>query len=169
VRDFKSTYNSHTGLLCFSGDWTDPVLWSHYAEKHRGICLGFNLLLDDQTQEVKYEAERIQAELTDSDPTQLHPQLQRQLLCTKFRNWEYEEEWRRFVPLEDTLAEGALHFFPFSDSLQLAEVILGRNCDLSWDCVKNFTSALYPDVSVIRGRLADKWFKIVPDESTLPA
>jgi hypothetical protein len=43
VRDFKDAYDSHTGLLCFSADWTNPVLWSHYAEKHRGVCLGFNL------------------------------------------------------------------------------------------------------------------------------
>src|SRR5436305_495874 len=31
------------GLLCFSERWDNPVLWSHYAEKHRGVCLGFEI------------------------------------------------------------------------------------------------------------------------------
>lgn len=43
VREFKDAYDSKTGLLCFSSDWTSPVLWSHYAAKHSGICLGFDL------------------------------------------------------------------------------------------------------------------------------
>jgi len=30
------------GLLCFSRNWHNPVLWSHYADKHRGICPGFD-------------------------------------------------------------------------------------------------------------------------------
>lgn len=27
------------GVLCFSRKWSNPVLWSHYADKHKGICL----------------------------------------------------------------------------------------------------------------------------------
>jgi hypothetical protein len=30
-------------MLCFSRDWHNPVQWSHYADKHRGICLGFDV------------------------------------------------------------------------------------------------------------------------------
>ena len=43
LRRFKVSQNSKTGLLCFSGNWTNPLLWSHYANKHKGICLGFDL------------------------------------------------------------------------------------------------------------------------------
>jgi len=43
AKDFKDEHNIKTGLLCFSKNWTNPVLWSHYAEKHKGICLGFDL------------------------------------------------------------------------------------------------------------------------------
>ena len=31
------------GLICFSGSWSDPVLWAHYSDKHRGLCLGFEV------------------------------------------------------------------------------------------------------------------------------
>jgi hypothetical protein len=118
-------YDSHTGLLCFSADWTNPVLWSHYAAKHRGICLGFDLKRN-RAELVRYEDERILAQLGDPpNPVNLDPALQRLLLCTKFRHWQYESEHRVFVPLKNTLADGPLHFVPFDPELQLREVILG--------------------------------------------
>src|SRR5687768_16056458 len=27
------------GMLCFSRSWKNPVQWSHYADRHRGVCL----------------------------------------------------------------------------------------------------------------------------------
>lgn len=34
------------GLLCFSEVWDSILLWSHYAEKHAGIVLGFDVSAD---------------------------------------------------------------------------------------------------------------------------
>ena len=31
------------GLLCFSQNWKAIPQWSHYAERHRGVCLGFDV------------------------------------------------------------------------------------------------------------------------------
>ena len=31
------------GLLCFSEDWRNPVQWAHYADKHQGLCFGFEV------------------------------------------------------------------------------------------------------------------------------
>ena len=31
------------GLLHFSRSWANPLLWAHYGDKHRGMCLGFDL------------------------------------------------------------------------------------------------------------------------------
>ena len=39
------------GALCFSTNWSNPLLGSHYAEKHNGICLGFDI--DAQPGEVQ--------------------------------------------------------------------------------------------------------------------
>jgi hypothetical protein len=38
-RDTREEVDKISGALCFSEDWTDPVLWSHYAAQHRGMCL----------------------------------------------------------------------------------------------------------------------------------
>jgi hypothetical protein len=43
IADFRASQNEKIGLLCFSQAWKNPVLWSHYADRHRGICLGFDI------------------------------------------------------------------------------------------------------------------------------
>jgi DUF2971 family protein len=45
------------GVVCFSRDWHNPVLWSHYGEKHKGICLGFDVS-DEHVMSVNYIQER---------------------------------------------------------------------------------------------------------------
>jgi hypothetical protein len=169
ARDFKSEYDSHTGLLCFSADWTDPVLWSHYGAKHHGVCLGFNLLKKD-AQQVKYKDERILSSLDDSDekPERISKELQKLLLCTKFRHWEYEKETRIFVRLEDSQKEGNLYFRSFGKDLELAEVILGPQSNLSLEATKALVLASCPKAVVFKARLAYKFFKVVPQESTVP-
>jgi hypothetical protein len=42
-RQAKTRIHNQDGVLCFSRSWRNPVLWSHYGDKHRGICLGFPL------------------------------------------------------------------------------------------------------------------------------
>lgn len=168
VREFKNAYDSHTGLLCFSADWTNPVLWSHYGQKHRGICLGFNLTRT-RAEKVRYKDKRLLAELgEEGQPTTIDNKLQKQLLCTKYRHWRYEEELRVFIALENALKEGRLHFYPFDAHLQLAEVILGPQCELPLEAVRDLTQARHPTAVVFKSRLALKFFKVVPQESSVP-
>lgn len=169
VRSFKSAFDAQTGLLCFSEDWAEPLLWSHYAGKHRGICLGFNVPCV-ALEQVTYQDERLRAELdANADPLQLPVELQQALRCTKYRNWQYEREYRRFVPLESATQEGRLHFVPFGPDLDLAEVILGTECVLALDAVREMVQSRYPSVAVYKARLEFKGFHIVPQESTVPA
>lgn len=169
VGDFKASYDKRTGLLCFSKDWINPLLWSHYGAKHRGMCLGFDIptpLLE----EVAYETERLKANLEPhGDPEQLSLDLQKTLMRTKSHDWKYEQEVRQFVQLDKAVPEGALHFLPFSDNLRLVEVILGTNCAHPLPMVRAFVSGRYPEVTTFQARLAHKWFSVVPvEESVLP-
>ena len=114
------------GVICFSNGWHNPVLWSHYADKHRGICLGFevpsNYLL-----KVKYTADRLPNKINtnlrygglDEGDTQ-------EILSTKFKSWEYEDESRMFLMLEERDPKTGLYFTEFGNGLRLREVILGR-------------------------------------------
>ena len=168
VRDFKTSYDSHTGLLCFSADWTNPVLWSHYGQKHRGMCLGFDIPRS-RLEKVEYQDKRLLAGLEEETlPSEINEDLQALLRCTKYQHWRYEEEWRMFVPLKHAKAEGRLHFCSFNQDLQLAEVILGPQCDLPLDEVNNLTSVRHPKAVTYGARLALKFFSVVPKESTVP-
>lgn len=170
ARNFKASYDGHTGLLCFSTNWINPVLWSHYGEKHRGVCLGFNLPKDrDKVQEVKYVDKRLRASLDNNhSPWELTKKQQDLFLCTKFRHWEYESEHRVFVRLADTIAEEKLHFWPFGDDLRLQEVILGPQCELDLGVVRTLVNTHHPNAVTIKARLAFKSFSVVPDKRTIP-
>jgi hypothetical protein len=168
VSEFKKTYDRHAGLLCFSSDWLSPVLWSHYADRHKGICLGFDVPIE-LLEKVKYEHERIATALgEDTNPAALSEGFQKLLRCTKYRHWEYEEEWRAFVDLAKAMADGGLHFWPFGRDLQLLEVILGEQCVLALDEVRQLVQTKFPQATVCRARLATKFFSVVPDEDTVP-
>src|SRR4051812_20082149 len=62
LAEFKTYYDSRRGLVCFSRNWIDPVLWSHYAQRHRGLCLGFDVKRDE-IELVDYFDDRIRDEL----------------------------------------------------------------------------------------------------------
>ena len=167
VRNFKAAFGAKTGLICFSENWGEPLLWSHYASRHRGICLGFDIPRT-HLEQVAYQDERLRAELdANADPDQLPVDLQQALRCTKYRRWEYECEFRRFVPLEEATQEGRLHFVPFGENLKLTEVILGTECELSVEAARETVRCRYPDAAVYKARLEFKGFHIVPQESTI--
>ena len=72
------------GMLCFSKHWHNPVLWSHYGAKHRGMCLGFDI---DRRgiQPVTYRTQRPRLNIPPSQEDA------NRLLFSKFVDWQYEE------------------------------------------------------------------------------
>ena len=34
-------------ILCFSRNWDNLLLWSHYGDSHTGVCLGFDIAEGD--------------------------------------------------------------------------------------------------------------------------
>jgi len=168
VRRFKDSHNNKTGLLCFSANWTNPVLWSHYATRHEGICLGFDLKRN-RVQQVLYEDKRLLGELeAKEDPVAIPETLQELLLRTKSRHWQYEEELRVFVDLSQATKEQGLFFRPFDEDMRLAEVILGPQSGLSLIAIRNLTNATNCGAVVFRARLAFRSFQVVPDGKSVP-
>ena len=58
MRAWKAEIGRRFGLLCFSRTWRNPVQWSHYADRHRGLCLGFELPESDYARDVTYSGRR---------------------------------------------------------------------------------------------------------------
>ncbi len=160
-RAMKDQLASNRGLLCFSRDWHNPVQWSHYAAKHTGLCLGFDIP-DEHLGTVTYSRRRLLVE-TESfrNPSELHPDIVKRFLFTKYTHWRYENEVRCFVTLEDRDPEKNLYFADFSDKLSLAMVIVGAESNVTREILQNALGDLAPSVETFKARLAFKSFKVV--------
>ncbi|HXP86866.1 MAG TPA: DUF2971 domain-containing protein [Bryobacteraceae bacterium] len=55
------------GALCLSNEWNNPLMWSHYAEKHTGLCLGFEIGPKVEVLDLHY-VETVQELSVDSAP-----------------------------------------------------------------------------------------------------
>ena len=121
-RKMKDELSRTRGLLCFSRDWHNPVQWSHYADRRRGLCLGFDVS-DESVGSVTYSSKRIAARIEQlRAPRLLDPNTAISFLFTKFSHWSYEGEVQGFVTLEDRDPATGLYFAEFSDRLRLREV-----------------------------------------------
>lgn len=110
MRKMKEHLDRTTGLLCFSSNWKNPVLWSHYASKHRGICLGFDLE-DRYACKIDYVRERLPVVYKSGNPSKgVDETYVSRLTRTKFVHWEYEEEVRMFIGLDEGVVEDGSHF-----------------------------------------------------------
>jgi hypothetical protein len=95
-------------ILAFSvlaKNWTSPVLWIHYADKHRGVCLGFDIAIDFLN-EVNYIEKRAMITVGTKKASQVSEDLKEFGLRTKYNHWSYEGEFRYFVSLDDTIEDG---------------------------------------------------------------
>lgn len=158
-RQAKDELHKTTGLLCFSKAWGNPVLWSHYAEKHRGICLGFDVS-DKILKSVTYTDKP--KKIAESDATV--DAVVNSLLLTKYVGWQYEDEVRMVLPLDPKSAESGNYYCSFSENLALREVILGPRCELPIRKIRELVSAFVPEVYVVKARIAFTKFKVVENK-----
>ena len=150
-----------TGVICFSKAWNNPVLWSHYGDKHKGICLGFDLP-DKSVVPVNYEPKRLQIDMKkDFDEGKFGQEKMLRILATKFKDWQYEDEARVFYRLEESDSLTGLFYKDFGDDLLLKEVIIGPRCHFGVSDLYNILTKYKDEVKVIASRLAYRSFKVI--------
>ncbi len=146
---------NNRGLLCFSATWKDPVLWAHYADKHKGLCLAFDVP-QETCRAVTYEKRRLKLPAKPSLPDA------QALIFTKYVNWQYEQELRIWASL-NTCCNG-LYFADFGPTLRLEKVIAGARCSLSEMQITRAIEPLVERVILIKARAGFKEFEIVKDQ-----
>ncbi|MEP4552479.1 MAG: DUF2971 domain-containing protein [Tateyamaria sp.] len=115
---------SDNGIICFCRDWSNPVIWSHYADNHRGLALGFDIP-KSHVLPVEYRKVRKRLpELSKLPSSKLMPLVQG-ALTTKFKHWEYENEVRMFSNADEKCMNTGLFFKSFDKGLVLREIIIG--------------------------------------------
>ena len=138
---FRNRMNERYGIVCFSKNYDDPVLWSHYADGHRGVALVFEIP-DDQAITTHYQPERFRLDVDAAMQRGgfAEPDLQA-FIAARFASLRYENEVRLIRGLNDhcwqiDAKRKKVYFESLSlesfgvDTLKLVGLIRGARCDL---------------------------------------
>ena len=157
------------GILCFSLTSSNPVVWAHYAEKHYGMCLGFDV--SDTPEPLAVPVEYVSSRKTfPLSPSEIEnasiavlKRVADQMLFTKYADWHYEDEARMWASTDDP--EGELFFVGFGDVLRLREVIVGIRCLATKRDVEDALDGYPEPVEILKAGAALDSFSIVSDAS----
>jgi len=153
----RSELFSDKGLICFCKDWSNPVIWSHYAECHRGIALGFDIPAA-KVLEVKYRKTRLPFPELSKMPASKLVGLMQSSLATKFKHWEYENEVRVFISADETCPETGLFFADFDDTFKLREIVIGPLSDITSEEIRENSDI--GSAKIITSRLAFRDYRV---------
>jgi hypothetical protein len=111
------------GILSLASRYECPLMWSHYGDQHRGVCLGYSVpeAAAKNVYEVDYDgsrlisAGRVKAMLEGDD--EAREEVDAGVLLRKAPDWRYEKEWRM-------LGDRG----PADSPLELEEVCFGARC-----------------------------------------
>lgn len=111
------------GVISFCSKWKNILMWSHYANSHKGFAVGFNTAkfnLPEQTKKVEYSKNRdfniYKNPVTDNFYERIF---------VKAKDWKYEKEYRTLRVYENEVEKdhSSRKFnFPIE---AISEVILG--------------------------------------------
>ncbi|MEO7559630.1 MAG: DUF2971 domain-containing protein, partial [Nitrosospira sp.] len=111
LRLMRATFVKHTnklGILCFTEDDLNLLMWSHYADNHKGFALQFDLAQDVKTMlrisKVDYSNDYPRVNLNNlTNDIKV-------VFLRKSEGWKYEREWRMIIP------NGANSYLPFASN-----------------------------------------------------
>lgn len=125
--DYNKLINEHllhSRVFCVTEQLKNVVMWSHYAEQHKGVV--FKLSCNDEidnslliAKKINYtnnfvafpNSEEFACSVTGEKLLDI-PRLVQEIAHTKHTDWQYEEEWRVHVPMLDDLVGTGKSFYP---------------------------------------------------------
>ncbi len=164
---FVKRINNQWGIISMSAEATDPVIWSHYADSHKGIALEFDHYRDPGLHAVAYshalptfDVTKFISEGLGSDYIQ---GVLRAALGRKSITWGYEREYRAHLDLTKCDEDGGHYFTRIPDDF-LKRVILGIRCEATKAKVEQALAAGgFSDVEIVQARMSDTSYEILLD------
>ena len=122
-KNIKKVYDSvisTIGVYCLSEINNDLLMWAHYSDSHRGICLEFDSsrtnTLFREAFKVFYKNDFPKVNVMDIE----NPKEYIKMILRKSKHWKYEKEWRIIKNEQD----GGPGYYQFPPEL-LKSVIFG--------------------------------------------
>lgn len=148
-------FRTDHGVLSLSAVRDDILMWSHYGDHHRGICLEFKVDRED----VFLGARVLHVDYSDDYPV-LRWFLDEELdnvttsALRKAKHWEHEQEWRVVDPFQ---GHGPQVFPP----QLLTGVILGAEIGLDEErLVRSWASGFGSPLTIYRARLEERSYRL---------
>lgn len=143
------------GIACFMSNCDNLLMWAHYADSHKGVCLKFDILEDTDffspAKKVVYAKDYPIYNYLEKKNDFVN-----QMFFTKSKEWEYEGEVRVLKNKKDN--------YQFKES-SLKELIFG--CNISENDKKTLTKIIrqyYPNTKIKQAVKNDSKFELKFDE-----
>lgn len=116
VKEQKEKYR----ILSLGEKNNDPLMWAHYADDYKGVCLCFQV--DDRFKKLKkvdYYEDKIDIRI-EGGKNEIKKYVEESFF-KKLNGWSYEKEWRLLKPVKQ-------EYFDVNHSL--CGIIIGHNMDV---------------------------------------
>jgi hypothetical protein len=160
MEEFTKRIKEKYGVLSFAGVVDNMLLWSHYADNHRGFCLEFDRLLlkemfDELLKSDGHSIRGFPVQCVDNYP-ELRPDRDKwhDRFTHKSTCWSYEREYR-FIYIDGA---NSSQCFP-QDAL--TAIYLG--CQMEDDAMQEITriaQQVYPDAVLYRAKKIFRRFEL---------
>lgn len=151
----RETVWSNKGIICFSETFEEPLMWAHYADNNKGLCLGFEI--SEQAQgsltKISYVPKRIQWDENIDEKTM------NKILTSKFKNWGYEKEIRLNFALNDS--EDGMYFVDFNDVGRHTEILIGTRSSIKKEYLLSTLGEMSSPVDICKVVPHKEEFKLV--------
>lgn len=163
------------GILSLADNCQSSAMWSHYAEVHSGVCVGFNPAMPLfhrgksagilSLRKVVYCEDRVPLAIGDSSVP-----VPNDLFFRKSSDWSYEKEWRVVARFSD-LPSGSFRKNGLAKKIEVitlpidleyvSELIIGARADQATEkAALDFANKAKKQVQVFRMKLSQQLFRM---------
>lgn len=147
IKGFREKFkeiDDKLGIICFSKEIYNVLLWSHYAAKHNGFALELELE-EKRLARMNYSLIAPEVIHTEDCPRDSYYQIAiNSILKTKAIDWAYEKEWRLILNYsrdrkniqEEKDANGEIaRYFPLPEE-SIKSIFMGLRCTMEQEQLK---------------------------------
>jgi hypothetical protein len=147
------------GVMSLAEKNNDTLMWSHYADSHKGVCLEFSGLANQSLgvlRKVQYQDAVPVVEAMRLIQGKYRGEIGKDVIKAKAKCWRYEEEWRSILPME-----GRSRMQKFSPAC-LTGIVLGANISKDDERqVRSWAKGRTTPLTIYRAEPKDKKFGFV--------
>ena len=150
---------STIGVSCFSRNNSNLLMWSHYADSHKGMCLEFDSRFEpfSKSFEVTYKSKIPNIKMDSLLNKELDSEFIKNLLSYKSIDWKHEEELRIFHQ-----ESNKSYVYPSNSLKAIYFGIRAEQSDIEIIC--SIIKAKNPDVKFYRMKKTELTFGIKPNQ-----